>query len=117
MAEEPGIKGILPNKEDFRPHRRDVGAMNANDKLKWVGPHHGVHNYADDRPDVATLFRTDVPAPVSAQFKATPPTTKVLQREATKKPAYQTGIPRQGGDVMPPTKNADLPASFAGRQH
>ena len=46
----------------------------------------------------------DVFSPASAMFKATPPTTSVTQREATKKPAYQTGIPRQGGDVMPSQK-------------
>ena len=25
--EEPGIKGLLPDKDTFRPHRRDVGAQ------------------------------------------------------------------------------------------
>ena len=101
MAEEPGIKGILPDPDDFRPHRRDVGAMSASEKLKFVMPLHQIQNFADARPDGDTLYRTDVPSPSSAMFKATPPTTKVQQREATKKPAYQTGIPRQGGDIMP----------------
>ena len=102
--EEPGIKGILPDKDTFRPHRRDVGAQNAQDPLRYVGGMHQVHNYHDARQDSDTLYRTDVFSPASAMFKATPPTTSVTQREATKKPAYQTGIPRQGGDVMPPTK-------------
>jgi len=102
--EEPGIKGLLPDKDTFRPHRRDVGAQNAQDPLRYVGGMHQVHNYNDARPDGDTLYRLDVASPASAMFKATPPTTSVTQREATKKPAYQTGIPRQGGDVMPPTK-------------
>ena len=102
--EEPGIKGILPDKDTFRPYRRDVGAMNAQDPLRYIRPQTQIHNYNDARPDSDTLYRTDVYSPASAMFKATPPTTSVTQREATKKPAYQTGIPRQGGDVMPSMK-------------
>jgi len=104
MADEPGIKNILPDKDTFRPHRRDVGAQNAQDRLRYVGGQHQIHNYNDARQDSDTLYRTDVFSPASAMFKATPPTTSVTQREATKKPAYQTGIPRQGGDVMPSQK-------------
>ena len=104
MAEEPGIKGILPDKDTFRPHRRDVGAQNTQNPLRYVAGMHQLHNYHDTRPDGETLYRTDVFSPASAMFKATPPTTSVTQREATKKPAYQTGIPRQGGDVMPSLK-------------
>ena len=39
MAEEPGIRGILPDPDTFRPHRRDVGAQNSQDPLRYVAPH------------------------------------------------------------------------------